>query len=87
MDDKKLDKDERSVYMFSLRYAIIRNTSAIHITIQQIRKHIDDFEDWEVKQIAEEINDHLKLFPDQGHVELLNKFMREMVEEYVHRLR
>jgi hypothetical protein len=73
--------------MFSLRYSMPRYTSALNITIQQIRKHIDDFEDWEVKQMAEEINDHLKLFPEQGNTELLNKFMRELVEEYVHRLR
>ena len=85
MDDRKLDKDERSVLVFALRYSIPRHTSAIYIVSEQIKKHIDSFEDWELKRIGEEIISHLSLEYQTGDPNKLMEFGKEIVNEHIKR--
>ena len=43
-----MTKDERTVYVFALRYALPRHTYALSIVSQEILSRLDDFEDWEL---------------------------------------
>lgn len=45
---KRLTKDERTVYVFALRYALPRHTYALSLVSDEILKRLDDFEDWEL---------------------------------------
>ena len=45
---KKLTKDERTVYVFALRYALPRHTYALSLVSDEVLKRLDDFEDWEL---------------------------------------
>jgi len=45
---KELTKDERTVYVFALRYALPRHTYALSLVSDEILKRLDDFEDWEL---------------------------------------
>lgn len=49
---KKLTKDERTVYVFALRYALPRHTYALSLVSDEILKRLDDFEDWELEGMA-----------------------------------
>lgn len=49
---KKLTKDERTVYVFALRYALPRHTYALSIVSNEILAKLDDFEDWELEGMA-----------------------------------
>lgn len=44
----KLTKDERTVYVFALRYALPRHTYALPLVSDEILKRLDEFEDWEL---------------------------------------
>jgi len=43
-----LTKDERTVYVFALRYALPRHTYALSIVSREILSKLDSFEDWEL---------------------------------------
>ena len=43
-----MNKDERTVYVFALRYALPRHTYALSIVSQMILSRLDAFEDWEL---------------------------------------
>ena len=43
-----MTKDERTVYVFALRYALPRHTYALSIVSREILSRLDDFEDWEL---------------------------------------
>ena len=45
---KRLTKDERTVYVFALRYALPRHTYALSLVSDEILKRLDGFEDWEL---------------------------------------
>lgn len=45
---KRLTKDERTVYVFALRYALPRHTYALSLVSDEILKRLDNFEDWEL---------------------------------------
>lgn len=45
---KKLTKDERTCYVFALRYALPRHTYALSLVSDEILKRLDNFEDWEL---------------------------------------
>jgi hypothetical protein len=44
----KLTKDERTVYVFALRYALPRHTYALSLVAGEILTRLDSFEDWEI---------------------------------------
>ena len=43
-----MTKDERTVYVFALRYALPRHTYALSIVSQMILSNLNDYEDWEL---------------------------------------
>jgi hypothetical protein len=43
-----LSKDERTVYVFALRYALPRHTYALSLVAGEILARLDSFEDWEI---------------------------------------
>jgi hypothetical protein len=43
-----MTKDERTVYVFALRYALPRHTYALSIVSQEILSRLNEFEDWEL---------------------------------------
>ena len=43
-----MTKDERTVYVFALRYALPRHTYALSIVSREILSRLDNFEDWEL---------------------------------------
>ena len=43
-----LTKDERTVYVFALRYALPRHTYALSLVAGEILTRLDNFEDWEL---------------------------------------
>ena len=49
---KKLTKDERTIYVFALRYALPRHTYALSLVSDEILAKLDDFEDWELEGMA-----------------------------------
>lgn len=51
---KRLTKDERTVYIFALRYALPRQTYALGLVAEQIMARIHDFETWEIEQMIRE---------------------------------
>lgn len=46
-----MTKDERTVYIFALRYALPRQTYALGLVAGEIMSKIHDFEAWEVEQM------------------------------------
>lgn len=42
---RKLTKDERTVYVFALRYALPRHTYALSLVSDEILKRLDNFEE------------------------------------------
>jgi hypothetical protein len=51
---KMMTKDERTVYIFALRYALPRQTYALGLVAGEIMSKIHDFETWEVEQMIRE---------------------------------
>jgi hypothetical protein len=49
-----MTKDERTVYVFALRYALPRQTYALGLVAGEIMSKIHDFETWEVEQMIRE---------------------------------
>ena len=49
-----LTKNERTVYIFALRYALPRQTYALGLVAGEIMSKIHDFETWEVEQMIRE---------------------------------
>ena len=43
-----MTKDERTVYVFALRYALPRHSYALSIVSREILSKLDAFEDWEL---------------------------------------
>lgn len=43
-----MTKDERTVYVFALRYALPRHSYALSIVSREILSRLNDFEDWEL---------------------------------------
>ena len=43
-----MTKDERTVYVFALRYALPRHSYALSIVSREILSRLDAFEDWEL---------------------------------------
>ena len=43
-----LTDDERTVYVFALRYALPRHTYALSLVAGEILAKLDNFEDWEI---------------------------------------
>lgn len=79
-----LTKDEKTIYIFALRYALPRHSYALHFVIYQIFPLIADFEDWEIKDMI----DDCRLFypgPELGGVEcdrpLVDNFRERLKEE------
>lgn len=67
----KLTRDEVSVYIFALRYAMMwRRTYALSLVTDCIEKHIMDFSDFDLRQAIQEseqvleINDMKKIIDD-----------------------
>jgi hypothetical protein len=49
-----MTKDERTVYIFALRYALPRQTYALGLVAGEIMSKIHDFETWEVEDMIKE---------------------------------
>lgn len=49
-----MTKDERTVYIFALRYALPRQTYALGLVAGEIMSKIHEFETWEVEQMIRE---------------------------------
>lgn len=49
-----MTKDERTVYIFALRYALPRQTYALGLVAGEIMSKIHDFETWEIEQMIRE---------------------------------
>lgn len=49
-----MTKNERTVYIFALRYALPRQTYALGLVAGEIMSKIHDFETWEVEQMIRE---------------------------------
>lgn len=54
---EKLTTQERDVFVFAFRYALPRRTFARSIVFDELKKHIDDFETWELKDLRDECKD------------------------------
>lgn len=50
-----LTRDERTIVVFALRYALPRHTYAPSIVYDYIKEHIDNFEDWEIEGMLDDI--------------------------------
>ena len=74
-----MTKDERTVYIFALRYALPRQTNALGLVAGEIKSKIHDFEMWEIEQM---IRDCSQRYP--GHwidQEVADKFISQLETE------
>ena len=61
-----MTKNERTVYVFALRYALPRHTYALSIVSREILSRLNDFEDWELDGMIRELMIKDKL-PEQDN--------------------
>ena len=53
-----MTKNERTLYVFALRYALTRHTYALSLVADEILAHKRDFETWELEQMITECRQH-----------------------------
>ena len=78
-----LTKFERDVYVFALRYALPRHSYALGLVSEEIIKRIDDFEDWELENMARDAWIYYPSMDFGGEFdrERANKFRGDMIAE------
>jgi hypothetical protein len=78
-----MTKDERTVYVFALRYALPRQTYALGLVAGEIMSKIHDFETWEIEQMIRECHQD---YPDQWiDQQEADKFIAQLQKELVKR--
>ena len=51
MNVKQLTKDEKTILIFALRYALPRKTYALSLVVDNLLSNIEQFENWEIESI------------------------------------
>lgn len=50
--------DEQTLYFFAFRYALPRQSGALSLVSNLILEHVNDFEDWQLRDMSGEIEAH-----------------------------
>ena len=75
-----MTNDERTVYVFALRYALPRHTYALSIVSREILKSLNDFEDWELDGMIRDCWIYYPALDCGGDID------RKMVDEFKNKL-
>ena len=84
---RKLTKDERTVYVFALRYALPRHTYALSLVSDEILKRLDEFEDWELDGMIRDCWIYYPALDCGGDIDRRNadEFKNKLLAELVRR--
>ena len=53
-----MTSDEQTLYFFAFRYALPRQSYALSLVSNLILEHVNDFEDWQLRDMIGEIEAH-----------------------------
>lgn len=53
-----MTSDEQTLYFFAFRYALPRQSGALSLVSNLILEHVNDFEDWQLRNMIGEIEAH-----------------------------
>ena len=78
-----LSKDERTVYVFALRYALPRHTYALSLVAGEILARLDSFEDWEIDNMIRDCWIYYPLLDFGGDMDrqTADKFSCKLLDE------
>ena len=71
----EMNKTERTIAVFAMRYAMKRKTYALSIVLDHITENIKEFDKWEIEQIKEELSEGRTYFNEST----INKFMQKLL--------
>ena len=70
-----MNKTERTITVFAMRYAIKRKTYALSLVLDAIAENINEFDKWEIEQIKEELSEGKTDYNELT----INKFLKKIL--------